>query len=71
MMRRTMRYPDQAQAVAFNPAGQVIGMINQMQSVRAVMSDLIDGYYEAVERLQKMTPSLHNSESGSIADGTS
>ncbi|MBW2387068.1 MAG: nitronate monooxygenase [Deltaproteobacteria bacterium] len=56
MMRRTMRYPDQAKDVAFNPAGQVIGMINQVQSVRSVMSDLIDGYCEAVERLQKMTP---------------
>jgi NAD(P)H-dependent flavin oxidoreductase YrpB (nitropropane dioxygenase family) len=56
MIRRTMRYPDQAQEVAFNPAGQVIGMINQVRSVRSVMSDLIDGYGEAVERLQKMTP---------------
>ncbi|MDP6977956.1 MAG: nitronate monooxygenase family protein [Myxococcota bacterium] len=53
MMRRTMRYPDQAQAVAFNPAGQVIGMLNQVQSVRAVMSDLIDDFHEAVERLQE------------------
>jgi NAD(P)H-dependent flavin oxidoreductase YrpB (nitropropane dioxygenase family) len=56
MMRRTMRYPEKAQDVAFNPAGQVIGMINQVKSVRSVMSDLIDGYCEAVERLQKMTP---------------
>ncbi len=55
MLRRSMRYPDQAQPVAFNPAGQVIGMINQVQSVRAVMSDLVDGYCEAIERLQKTT----------------
>jgi hypothetical protein len=51
-----MRYPDKAQAVAFNPAGQVIGMLNQVKSVRSVMSDLIDGYYEAAERLQDPAP---------------
>ncbi len=53
MMRRSMRYPDKAQAVGFNPAGQVIGMLNQVKSVRNLMSDLIDGYSEAVERLQE------------------
>ncbi|MCP4007630.1 MAG: nitronate monooxygenase [bacterium] len=56
MMRRTMRYPDKSQDVAFNPAGQVIGMLNQASSVRSVMVDLIEGYCAAVERLQKMTP---------------
>jgi len=56
MMRRTMRYPDRSQAVAFNPAGQVIGMLNQTSSVRSVMFDLIEGYGQAVERLNKLTP---------------
>ena len=56
MIRRSMRYPDQAQAVAFNPAGQVIGMLNQVQSVRSLMSDLVDEYYEAVERLESLSP---------------
>jgi NAD(P)H-dependent flavin oxidoreductase YrpB (nitropropane dioxygenase family) len=55
MIRRSMRYPDQAQSVAFNPAGQVIGMLNQVRSVRSVMSDLVDEYYEAVERLEELS----------------
>ncbi|MAE95229.1 MAG: monooxygenase [Deltaproteobacteria bacterium] len=55
MMRRSMRYPDKSQEVGFNPAGQVIGMLNQVRSVRKVMSDLIDEYSDAVERLQEMS----------------
>jgi NAD(P)H-dependent flavin oxidoreductase YrpB (nitropropane dioxygenase family) len=56
MIKRTSRYADQAQPVAFNPVGQVVGRMNQMRPVKAVMSDLIDGYFEATERLEGLAP---------------
>jgi len=56
MIMRTSRYADAAKDVAFNPVGQVVGRMNQMRPVKAVMSDLVDGYFEAVERLESLTP---------------
>jgi len=56
MIVRTNRYADVAQAVAFNPVGQIVGRMNQMQPVRNVMSQLVDEYFEAVERLQDLMP---------------
>ncbi len=53
---RGHRYADKAKDVMFNPAGQVIGHINQSRSVRDVMQELVTGYVEAVERLQALTP---------------
>jgi len=56
MIMRTNRYADAAQEVAFNPVGQIVGRMNQMQPVRNVMSKLIDEYFEAVERLDSLMP---------------
>jgi NAD(P)H-dependent flavin oxidoreductase YrpB (nitropropane dioxygenase family) len=56
MIMRTNRYADAAKDVAFNPVGQIVGRMNQMQPVKAVMSQLIDGYFEAVERLESLMP---------------
>ena len=52
---RGHRYADKAKKVMFNPAGQIIGRINQSRSVRDVMNELVTGYVEAVERLQALT----------------
>jgi NAD(P)H-dependent flavin oxidoreductase YrpB (nitropropane dioxygenase family) len=56
MIMRTNRYAESAQPVAFNPVGQVVGRMNQLQPVRSVMSQLIDEYFEAVDRLQGLMP---------------
>ncbi|MFN8642125.1 MAG: nitronate monooxygenase family protein [Candidatus Binatia bacterium] len=52
---RGHRYADKAKKVMFNPAGQIIGRINQSRSVRDVMNELVTGYVEAVDRLQALT----------------
>jgi NAD(P)H-dependent flavin oxidoreductase YrpB (nitropropane dioxygenase family) len=54
---RGHRYADKAKDVMFNPAGQVIGHINAVRPVREVMNDLVNGYVEAVDRLQALTQS--------------
>jgi NAD(P)H-dependent flavin oxidoreductase YrpB (nitropropane dioxygenase family) len=56
MIMRTNRYADASQPVAFNPVGQIVGRMNQMQPVRNVMSQLVDEYFESVERLQSLMP---------------
>jgi NAD(P)H-dependent flavin oxidoreductase YrpB (nitropropane dioxygenase family) len=53
---RTHRYADKAQAVAFNPVGQVVGMMNEVKTVRELMYQLAEEYLEAVDRLQSLTP---------------
>jgi len=56
MIMRTNRYAEAGQSVAFNPVGQVVGRMNQMQPARAVVSKLVDEYYDAVDRLQSLMP---------------
>jgi NAD(P)H-dependent flavin oxidoreductase YrpB (nitropropane dioxygenase family) len=56
MITRTHRYADKAQKVAFNPVGQVVGMINESRSVRSVIQDLVAEYVSSVERLQSLMP---------------
>jgi NAD(P)H-dependent flavin oxidoreductase YrpB (nitropropane dioxygenase family) len=55
---RTSRYASSpnAQAVAFNPVGQVVGMMNEVRSSREVVTDLVEGYLDAVERLNALQP---------------
>jgi len=55
---RTSRYANspQAQAVAFNPVGQTVGMMNDIRSCREVIYDLVEGYVEASERLERLQP---------------
>jgi NAD(P)H-dependent flavin oxidoreductase YrpB (nitropropane dioxygenase family) len=57
MVQRTHLYAEKAQAVAFNPVGQIVGAMGQVRPARVVVSELIDGYYDAVERLQGLMPS--------------
>ncbi|MBJ20138.1 MAG: nitronate monooxygenase [bacterium] len=58
---RTQRYSagQGAQAVSFNPVGQVVGMMNEVQSVRELILSLVGEYVDATESLQGLV-----SESG-------
>ena len=56
MIARTYRYAEAARRVAFSPVGQIVGSMKQVLPARVVMSQLIDGYFEAVERLQALSP---------------
>jgi NAD(P)H-dependent flavin oxidoreductase YrpB (nitropropane dioxygenase family) len=53
---RGHRYADKARDVLFNPVGQIVGALNEVRSVREVMQSLVEGYLEAAERLQRLTP---------------
>ncbi|MDJ0879153.1 MAG: nitronate monooxygenase [Halieaceae bacterium] len=57
-MRRTSTYADKGncQSVAFNPCGQVIGQINQVESCRSVMQRLLEEYVDAAEAARSMLP---------------
>ena len=56
--RRTERYAGagDTQAVAMNPAGQVIGQINEIESCREVMYRLLSEYAEALVRVSGLMP---------------
>ncbi len=56
MIRRTHQYAEKSQEVAFNPVGQIVGSMNQVKPAKQLVSELIDGYYDAVERLQSLAP---------------
>ncbi len=59
-MRRTSTYADVAdcQKVAFNPCGQVIGQINEVESCRQVIYRLLDEYVDAVSKAGGMLPEV-------------
>ena len=56
MIRRTSQYAEQAQEVAFNPVGQIVGSMNQIKPAKDIVADLIDGYYDSLDRLQSLSP---------------
>jgi NAD(P)H-dependent flavin oxidoreductase YrpB (nitropropane dioxygenase family) len=55
---RTSRYASspESQAVAFNPVGQTVGMMNEVQSVRDVITGLVEQYVDAVDHLNALQP---------------
>jgi NAD(P)H-dependent flavin oxidoreductase YrpB (nitropropane dioxygenase family) len=55
---RTQRYAssDDAQAVSFNPVGQVVGMMQEIRSTREVLFDLVQEYLDAVDVLNSLNP---------------
>jgi len=57
-IRRTSTYAGiaETQKVAFNPVGQVVGQLNEVESCRDVMFRLLSEYVDATERLQSMLP---------------
>jgi len=52
---RGHRYADKAKDVMFNPIGQIVGQLNTVRSVRDVIMELVDGYLQATERLQRLS----------------
>ena len=44
------------QDVSFNAAGQVIGQVKQIDSVKNVMFGLISEYLDSIERLNSLLP---------------
>ena len=54
MVRRTHQYAEKAQDVAFNPVGQIVGSMNQILPARDVLSELVDGYYDSLDRLNSL-----------------
>lgn len=57
-IRRTKKYAgvNQSAKVAFHPAGQVIGQINQVETSRQVITRLLDEFIDATEHLQSLLP---------------
>lgn len=55
--RRTEMYAGvgKAQEVAMNPAGQVIGQINEVESCRGVIQRLLEEYVDALEHVNGLT----------------
>jgi NAD(P)H-dependent flavin oxidoreductase YrpB (nitropropane dioxygenase family) len=56
MIMRTHRYADKAQPVAFNPVGQIVGRMNQLVPAKTLVSQLVDEYFDTVDRLQSLSP---------------
>lgn len=56
--RRTHRYAGNGdcQKVAFNPVGQVVGQINEIESCRDIMNRLMSEYSDAYEHIAAITP---------------
>jgi NAD(P)H-dependent flavin oxidoreductase YrpB (nitropropane dioxygenase family) len=57
-VRRTHRYAGagECQKIAFNPIGQVVGQINQIESCRDIVYRLLNEYSEALEHINTITP---------------
>ena len=48
---RGHRYADKAQAVQFNPVGQVVGQLNSVEKTASVIQRLVEEYLDAVDGL--------------------
>jgi NAD(P)H-dependent flavin oxidoreductase YrpB (nitropropane dioxygenase family) len=53
---RTHRYAAKAQSVAFNPVGQVVGLMKEVKSSRELIVELVEAYLDAVERFRQVQP---------------
>jgi len=53
---RTHRYPGKSQRVAFNPVGQVVGMMNSVRPAREVIRTMVEEYVDALDHLNTMMP---------------
>jgi NAD(P)H-dependent flavin oxidoreductase YrpB (nitropropane dioxygenase family) len=53
---RVHRYAGKAQAVGFNPVGQIVGQMNEVRPVRDVIVSLVEEYLDSVERLDSLAP---------------
>jgi NAD(P)H-dependent flavin oxidoreductase YrpB (nitropropane dioxygenase family) len=50
------RYGKPAKDVAFNPVGQVVGQMNDVQPVREVIQGMAEEYFDALERMNSLNP---------------
>ena len=59
-MRRTSMYAGSGntQDVSFNAAGQVIGQVNQIESVKDVVYRIINEYLDSLDRLNSLLPKI-------------
>ena len=57
-IRRTATYAGvgDTQKVAFNPVGQVVGQLNEIESVRQVVFRLISEYVDALDSVNSLMP---------------
>jgi NAD(P)H-dependent flavin oxidoreductase YrpB (nitropropane dioxygenase family) len=57
-IRRTHKYAavGDCQKVAFNPVGQVVGQINEVESCRNLINRLLNEYVEALEQVNSLMP---------------
>jgi NAD(P)H-dependent flavin oxidoreductase YrpB (nitropropane dioxygenase family) len=55
-MARTMRHPEKSRSIIYNPVGQIVGRLNTVSPVKDVIRQLVEEYLDAVERLQRLTP---------------
>ena len=57
-VRRTHRYAGsgECQKVAFNPVGQVVGQINQIESCRDIVFRLLTEYSDALDHVNSLSP---------------
>jgi NAD(P)H-dependent flavin oxidoreductase YrpB (nitropropane dioxygenase family) len=57
-IRRTHKYAGkgECQKVAFNPVGQVVGQINEVESCRDLIFRLMNEYVEALDRVNALMP---------------
>ncbi|MBW2418581.1 MAG: hypothetical protein JRH19_08545 [Deltaproteobacteria bacterium] len=53
-LARVDRYPEQRQAVALTPAGQIVGRTKQRIRARQQVMALVDEYLETNERLNEL-----------------
>jgi NAD(P)H-dependent flavin oxidoreductase YrpB (nitropropane dioxygenase family) len=54
MVARHAQYADKAQAVGFNPVGQIVGRMSKVRKVRDVIYDMVEECIESTERLQAL-----------------
>ncbi len=55
-MVRAGRYPEKAQDIVCTPVGQIVGRMNQPQSSRELILEIVRDYLDAVERLNAIEP---------------
>jgi NAD(P)H-dependent flavin oxidoreductase YrpB (nitropropane dioxygenase family) len=51
---RHHRYADKAQAVGFNPVGQIVGRMSKVRKVKDVIFDMVEECIESTERLESL-----------------
>jgi NAD(P)H-dependent flavin oxidoreductase YrpB (nitropropane dioxygenase family) len=58
---RLARYPRQGRDIHITPAGQVVGQINRIRRTKDVVTELVEEYAEAVDRLESVNArALHS-----------